>query len=472
MNLYNVQSLFIFFGILSLVGGGVALFYVRKLDTSARYWLAGALMIGVTNIATIFRAEIPLFWAYSVSIALSCAAYLLMGLGLLHLLGHRRIGPELFWVAVLTLTYTALIEWARRSFPAQVPLVISSLGLGLSSLWCWFPAQAHYQKTRNPFSRHMRWLVLMLGFMQLARIQGAFSAWTLESFGQNTLSLSIWSAIYVLGVLRYCFYIGLRLHDYAQQQAEAAVERARLDEQRKLTTQLAHLERQHSLGVMAASFSHELNQPLTAILNYAELSQLHVKGLKDPPLVLSDINQRIIDNTLRISQVIQRIRHLIRPAVLQAEPVDLGQTLSEVLSLLRTSSLQHEITLVFDRSNSSLWVQADAVHLTQVFLNLVKNAMEASAFATIREVVIALTRQNDQVLVTVKDHGIGLDTEAENQAGQPFYTTKPQGLGMGLSISRQILSQYGGSLTLNNNDNGGVTATVVMPLMTPRFPEA
>lgn len=466
MAFYNVQSLFIFFGILSLIGGGVALFYIRHLDTSSRYWLAASLILGVTNIATIFRAELPLFWVYSVSIALSCSTYLLMGLGILHLLGRRKQSTDLMWVTVLTITYVVLIEWARVNMPAQVALVISSLGLGLSSLWCWHPAHQHYKLTRNPFSRHMRWLVVVLAFTQFLRIQGAFTDWTLESFGKNAISLSIWSAIYVMGILRYCFYIGMRLHESAQKQILAATHQARMEENIKLNGQMAHLERQHSLGVMAASFSHELNQPLTVIVNYADLGKHRLSTASPDSKELGELMDRIIESTMRMSQVIQRIRSFIQPAAMQTEEVHLKPVLQEVIALVENEALKKNVQLFLHVDEKKLSVQADSIHLSQVFLNVIRNAMEAATEGLRREVHVRLAQQNDKAVVLVQDTGPGLSAEAEKMAGTPFFTTKSQGLGMGLSISTRILSQYDGTLTLKSTPTAGTTVSIVLPVST------
>jgi C4-dicarboxylate-specific signal transduction histidine kinase len=358
------------------------------------------------------------------------------------------------------------------NMPAQVALVISSLGLGLSSLWCWYPAHQHYKLTGNPFSRHMRWLVVVLAFTQFLRIQGAFTDWTLESFGKTAISLSIWSAIYVMGILRYCFYIGMRLHESAQKQILAAMNQARMEENIKLNAQMAHLERQHSLGVMAASFSHELNQPLTAIVNYADLGKHRLSGPSPDPKELGDLMDRIIQNTMRMSQVIQRIRNFIQPATMHKEEVNLKQVVQEVIALLANEALKKNVQLFAHLDEKKLTVQADSIHLSQVFLNVIRNAMDATAHELRREVHVRLAQQNDKAMVLVQDTGPGLSAEAEKMAGTPFFTTKAQGLGMGLSISTRILSQYDGTLSLKSMPSAGTTVSIVLPLSSFKTPGA
>lgn len=303
----------------------VALFEFKKLDISARYWVAASLLIGVTNIATVFRAELPLFVSYSLAIGGSVSAYFVMGFGIARLYTHRSAGSDWLWILSVFVVYTAAMELCRQHTNPKVTLVISSLGLGLASLWCAIPAHRHYRLTGNRFSMHMRWVVIALAFVQIARTQSLLGTWSFQSFGQDLLSLSLWTSIYILGILRYCFYVAMRIQEYANEKAAVALIQVRTEESRRVAEQLAHLARQQSLSLMGASFSHELNQPLTATLNYAELAKSQILSGKADNAILVELMDYIIEHTVRISQVIRQIRNFIRPSQYRSEHVDMSR---------------------------------------------------------------------------------------------------------------------------------------------------
>lgn len=196
MNFYNVQSIFLFFSLISLIGGLVALFSIKKLDTSARYWVAAALVLAATNSITLFRSTLPMLLSYSIAIGLSLAMFVVMGLGIARLYNKGPQAPALLGTLVLTVIYTLILEWSRVNAPAKVTLVLSSLGFALSAFWCAIPAHRHYQLTGNPFSRHMRWLVIALGLAQFVRLHSLLSDhWSIQNMDQSHLNLAVWTLI-------------------------------------------------------------------------------------------------------------------------------------------------------------------------------------------------------------------------------------------------------------------------------------
>jgi signal transduction histidine kinase len=466
MSFYNAQSVFIFFGLISLIGGLVALFEFKKLDTSARYWVTASLVMGITNIATIFRAELPLLVAYSISIGVSCAAYIVLGLGIARLYDKRPQAPALWWTLALTVAYTVLMEWCRLHTSPKVTLVLSSLGFGLTSLWCALPAHRHYQLTSNRFSMHMRWVVIVLGLTQFTRMQSLLGDWSIQSFGQNFLSLAIWTVIYILGILRFCFYVAMRIQEKADERARVAVAQARHEESRRMADQMAQLGRQHSLGIMAASVSHELNQPLTATLNYAELAKSQVQAGKADPDLLVQLMDYIIEHTVRASQIIQQFRQYIKPSQGASEHIEVNQMLANVCELLDLEIRHHHVRVIQPSNPSAVFVAANPTQMSQVLVNVLLNAIQAMTSSTPREIHLDIQADAGNVCIQVCDTGLGLTEENTRRIGDPFFTTKAQGLGLGISICRDILAQYGGQLTLENNASQGACATITLPLAT------
>jgi hypothetical protein len=224
MHSFNVLSLFVFFGIFSILGGSMAILYYRRLDRSARYWAIATLLSGVTVLATVFRGSLPPLLGYSIPIGLNMACYVLMGHGLT-ILGdpqERRKDP---WDHLLlgSVVFIALLETTRHFAGAPAALVVTSLGFGAASLWSSAQAQLHYQRTGNMFACWLRWTMYALGVVQLMRIQGIFTGLATSAFVQDALNLAIYSVIFVLGLLRYFFYVAMRI----QEKADAATEAAR-----------------------------------------------------------------------------------------------------------------------------------------------------------------------------------------------------------------------------------------------------
>lgn len=455
MAAYNVQSLFVFFAIISLLGGGVASLCFKRLDTSAKYWTVATVLWGITGMVTVFRNELPQLWSYSIAIGVNSASFILMGLGIVRLYKQGPQWPSLLALSLATVVYTVTMELCRLHAGPKVTLVLSGLAFGLSSIWCAYPAHVHFKLTRNRFSMHMRWVMAGLGLLHLVRMQGALTGWGVETFGQDAWTLGIWSAIFVFGMMRYFTYVAMRIQEQNDARIKAAAALAREEEGRRLGSQLAQLERQQSLGIMSAALAHELNQPLGVILNYAELLQHQQRsGTSEPAMTLSVLDD-IIANTSRASEIIRRIRRFIQLRQIQkTEHFDMRTVMEDVLALVAPEAVRSAITVTKSSVPEPMWVRADPVLLSQVLFNVLRNAMEAMADSSVRHIRLDIGQNKQEIQIGVADSGSGLSEEAIQKVGEPFYTTKPSGMGLGLSISKSILSQYGGRLLLTNTGSG------------------
>lgn len=462
---YYVQSLFVFFAIFSLMGGLVSALYFSRLDSSARYWVVAALLSGVTAMATVFRNDLPPLWSYSIPIGLSGTSAVLMGLGIARL--HNK-GPQ--WRSLLVLglgtgAFIATMEWARVEAAPELPLLLSGSLFGLTSVWGAYCAHVHYKISSNPFSMHMRWVMVVLGLAHLLRLQAAVTGWGLNTFGPEAWTYGIWTVVFVMGMLRYFAYIAMRIHEQAQSQLAVASALAREEEGRRFGGLLARQDRQHSLGVMSASFAHELNQPLATILSYAELLQHQQKTNTADTQLTARALDGIVAGSVRAGEIIRRIRNFIQPTALRKELLDVRGVIQEVLSLVEPETLRSNIELTKPiMPNDPVWVLGDAVQLSQVLFNLMRNAIESVQKGEDRRISLVLRTENQERLIEVHDTGLGLSEVAAQQAGDPFYTTKIAGLGLGLSISKTILAQFDGRLTLSNTDYGAC-ACIRLPLV-------
>ncbi|WP_295443701.1 ATP-binding protein [uncultured Thiodictyon sp.] len=304
-------------------------------------------------------------------------------------------------------------------------------------------------------------MAIMFGLRLLSAALGASHPRLLtHGYDSLLLALTVTFGIIVSNIA----WLGLALERLIGAQVTAAAAQARSEENRLLSERIAQLERQRSLGLLSASLAHELNQPLTAILTNAEVAQ---RGLRssgyDPGPTLAFLD-KIVHNTERARQIVEHIRGFIRPARAPREPVDLAQVILDVIELVAAEARGQHIDLDLRLPQPPLWVTGDPVQLSQIVLNVLRNAIEAVSQGERREIEIRLDQQDGQARLHVQDCGPGLSPAALRQAGQPFFTTKPQGLGLGLSISRTIAEQHGGDLALTNAAGGGALAELRLPL--------
>jgi C4-dicarboxylate-specific signal transduction histidine kinase len=222
------------------------------------------------------------------------------------------------------------------------------------------------------------------------------------------------------------------------------------------------------LGEMTASIAHEINQPLGAIVNSASacLRWLTAQKLEEAERSLA----RVIAEGQRAGEIIARVRALAKKAPPQKDWIDIDETIQEVLALARTEVQRSGIALetrLSDDVHHVPLILADRIQLQQVILNLIMNAIEAMSGAGDgpRELVIRSgTGEKQCVLVTMRDSGPGLDPKILDRLFDPFYTTKPQGMGMGLAISRSIIEAHGGRLWATANDDRGATFQFTLPI--------
>jgi signal transduction histidine kinase/integral membrane sensor domain MASE1 len=241
--------------------------------------------------------------------------------------------------------------------------------------------------------------------------------------------------------------------------------RAELDAQRS-RQELAHVGRVSTVGELTASLAHELNQPLAAIMTNAQAAR-RLLGSDPPDLpqvkaILSDI----VNDDRRASDVIQRLRALLRKGELEMVRVDLGSTIRDVAQLLSSEAILKQISVSLDLERDPVFVLGDRVQLQQVMLNLLHNAMEAVSDLGPRDgaVTVSCHRVNGDARVSVSDSGPGILHGSEELVFEPFYTTKRDGMGMGLSIVRSIVESHGGAIRAGNLVQRGAVFEFTLPL--------
>ena len=247
------------------------------------------------------------------------------------------------------------------------------------------------------------------------------------------------------------------------------------DHEQQLRERLTHLSRVSTMGEMASSLAHELNQPLTAVATYAQaLRRLAATGTMQETELLSVLD-RIAGEAIRAGNIVHRLKELVRRRETRRQPCDMNALIHDVEQLAAADSRLHDAELRLDLAAALPAVNADGIQIQQVILNLIRNAVDAMQETPVAErqvLVCTGLRDADTVFVSVADAGCGTLEEHRELLFQPFFTTKDTGLGVGLSISRSIVTAHGGRMWFTPNEGRGTTFWFTLPIWGARHEPA
>ena len=242
------------------------------------------------------------------------------------------------------------------------------------------------------------------------------------------------------------------------------------EEASSLRDRLAHVARLSTMGEMATGFAHELNQPLAAINNYARGTIRRLRKIDTPDRdALVEAMEKLAEQAERAGDVIRRIRWFVQKNAPQTAAIDINRAIRHAVELFKEDVLRHQVALDLDLAMALPAVQADSVQIQQVVLNLCRNAMEAMQSCAVgrRHLTVRTRAAGKAVEVRVIDTGPGLPQEVIDDLFEPFVTTKPDGMGIGLSICRSIVVAHGGTLSADSRDGSGTTFIFTLPAADP-----
>ena len=244
-------------------------------------------------------------------------------------------------------------------------------------------------------------------------------------------------------------------------------ERKRMEEEaRQRQAELAHISRLSTMGEMATSFAHELNQPLSAISNYAQGCVRRLRAGNGEIQEIVDVMTRVAEQAERAGEIIRRIRGFVRKSSPEKAGVDVNAAIREVIELLETEAYLHGVSLELNLAESLPFANGDPIQVQQVILNIARNGVEAmsESRSPVRRLSVQTLVDDRLVEVVIRDTGPGVSRKSADQLFEPFVTTKPDGLGMGLSISRSIVESFGGRLSVTTDDEPGTAFTFALPV--------
>ena len=249
----------------------------------------------------------------------------------------------------------------------------------------------------------------------------------------------------------------------AQIQIDAALILEKDMEIIKQREELLHVTRVGKLAEFVSSLAHEISQPLAAILSYAQAAQRMLAG-REPEL--QKILSYIVNDDQRAVEVIRRLRSLLKKSKPEFELLDINALINETVVLMATDAIVRNSIIKTELDTNLPLVRGDRIQLQQVLLNLISNSFDAMQGSLgPSEILIRISRKDtDTIIVAVKDSGCGIPAQNIPKIFTHFFTSKPDGLGMGLSISRSIIESHGGRLSVKNNPDRGVTFYFTIPV--------
>lgn len=458
----DIPTAYLFVGGLFLLGPASAWVVLSPGPSRAVVlWCGGGLIFGLGLVCIGGRPHLPVWLSYPVAAAMTflglCMKILALGLQL----NRRWLQFHCLPAAVV---HGLVFELLRA---ADLPVWrFAWNGASVAILFCGI-AWLAFRLASKEASRSAWWLGMAYGaaaFLIALRVTGAVLVESRpDAILQSAANLPIVVAGLLVSIVGTMGFVGMFLDRARQQELRAVEQRTRAQESARLSGQMARLARLHVMNELTSSLAHEINQPLTALLTNAQLAQrlLAQQDVDNSPLapLVTDIER----DTRRAHLIVQRVRQAAGPDRGTRESVPLQRVIRDVLDLAGDEARKTDRLFVTSLPAEAVCVQGDPVQLAQILLNLLLNALQAMKGSGEGAIEVHLAVHKGIAQVKVRDHGPGIAPEHLMEVGTPLFTTKSDGSGLGLSISRSLAEQHGGHLVLCNAAGGGAEAVLSLP---------
>jgi len=451
LKFFNIHTAYLLIGLLYVllpIMSWVVL--AKQRHEEVPLWCVGGIIFGAGAMLIGLRPVLHPFVTYTVAVALIWYG-LAIKLDALKLALHET--SDRYTLLLNGIVYLAIYEFFRSVWPN--PSLRFSVGLFAFIFQSLLIAHLIRKVHKREKLQSLLWLlstflaVAALNAIKLLLVLSGYTEPDITS-SQSDGVLTIISGL-LLAVVGNFAFVGLYL------------ERAVKEQESKLSLQVAQLERQHSIGMMAASFAHELSQPLTSIsLDLENIkSQNNAEGI--PKEVLNESIEEVEKTLDHTRLLISRIRDYIEPQTTNNQTTDLVHLLHDVSRIVDYEKRKYGVTFHYDVP-IDLYIVCDPVEISQVVLNVYRNAIEAMQDAPTRLLSVSIKTLAHEAIIQFKDTGSGITDSVKPYLGHTFFSTKDHGLGVGLSISKAIAEKHGGSLTIANSEAGGAEVTLRLPL--------
>lgn len=425
-------------------------------------WCVGGELLAIGLLLIGLRPLLPAWASYPIANILTWGGILIQALAL-------RYALNLTWkakyMALVIVFWLAIFEYLRLGLQNQharfawsILFFIAVFGYIAYLAWR-ISAEQGLKSGRILFAVY----AIATGVLFIRMLRIAFGLTEPDAVAQGVDTFLIVFSGFVVSVFGSFSFVGMFVERATRIQMQATHAHAKQSESMRLGGQISHLERQRTLGAMSYAFAHELSQPLTAILMDVHAIKSNLESASFNAHAVKQSIDDIESNASRTGQLINRIRNFIRPSESDYENVDMKVLVKDVKELLSYDIRSQKITFEWGFDQDDCLVQGDRIQLSQIFLNIYRNALQAMADSRVRKIFVSIERQAQRVVVHVRDSGPGLADAIKDNVGDAFVTTKADGLGVGLSISKTIAEIHHGSLTITNAVDGGALVELNLP---------
>lgn len=438
-------------------------------DLTVDLWCGGGLLASVGFFLSSLRGQLSDWLTLAVGFAFLIGSMVARAQALRISLAMPDRARQMVALAALSCLAFCLAQWLDAHFLRGM-IVRASVGLAAAGL-SWLA----WQLSRKESSPAAGWIaityaLMSLGFLALV-IQSALAADAPRASGWSSYWAVPLISSMITAVVGHFGFASIVFEREKRAEVERSRRRAQQDESRQLESRLRQLSRQRDLAVVASSLGHELSQPLAVIRVHAEVARRGIARDRLDAQRLRETLEKIAANMRRSAQILGTASRFIQERPGQRRRLDLEQAVREAWELLEDDARKHGVELQLRCGDPSIAVCMDPVHLSLVLSNLLRNCVEVLAgHGGQRRIELDIRQQQDLALIRIRDHGPGLPAVLLGQAGMPFRTAKPDGLGLGLAICATLLRCAAGGLELENHPEAGVIATVTLPVHNTQLP--
>lgn len=461
MTALHLPTAYFIAGILYVVMPVAVWLLLSKVPTkTTTLWCVGGVTFGVSLVLLGLRTHVPDWVSFGLANWLLFVGLALRGMALRH---ELQRSTNLVGVFLTSALFLAIYEFCDSVLRNEGLRFIWASGVTFALLiWVALLARELQQREQSSGAQWVSWVYMALGVVTGLRTLNVMlglaepGALSVDALGVLLIALGVMTSI--VGNIGF---LGIFFERINRNVLLAATAQARQDEATRLGDQIAQLDRRRSVGEIAASLAHELSQPLTNIYLITDRLDMELKQRGDPSLekYFLDINR----NTQKAGDILGRIRTFIRAKETVFERVDIGQVIRDVSALIQDLASNESVDVRLSLPTETVWVSGDPVQISQILLNVFRNAIQATQGQSERIMRIELKRVDGMAQITVIDNGTGLAPEVLARASTAFFSTKSDGLGVGLSISKSIAQHHGGNLHIDNHPGGGARVELQLP---------
>ncbi len=474
MNLTTIQALFLLYSAISLVAGIlIASLFFRKKDASATLWIYGCLFTSIATSVTVFRNEIPLVISYSLVVSFEVLSILLFSQSLKKL-SIGSIPKKISWpLFLIPAGFFLLIELGRYSANGLITpelSAISTLVFGIANLLCLYETFTVRREFSNRFFfSFLAVIFLLASLLYFLRVFNVFSGYSGYAFDLKPYNLAIWFFLTLLNSIRNLTYVALRLQLGLTEHSRLNNMNLRLshtlEERNGMILSLQKLNRSSSINALASTISHEINQPLGALMLNVQYFDKKIESDPSNIFIFKEICKSMLDDVNRASTIIKNLSRLSSNQNNHVSVINLAKSITQVIDI-SNGRLRSSNTIIELDCRDNLQISLNMSEWQQVLINIINNALDALDSTDSKSKKIQITAISDQssIKVFIQDNGHGIKTGEETKIFELMVSNKQTGSGIGLWLSKNIINRHGGDITAYNAKHGGACFVIELPI--------